>query len=284
MRVLVELQRRLDEPIDAADLAKIACISPFHFHRVFRAMVGESVMEHVRRLRLERAAHRLKFTDQPVAEIALGASYEAHEAFTRAFGALFGESPSEFRRRHRAIPAPGSLSEVHWNVDGDVSTFRAIAQPPLELVPLERPPIRAAFVRHVGDYMGTMSAWEKLLGWTGAKGVPVTGAFGLVHDDPDVVPIDRLRYDACVPVGERVQADGEVGIVVVPGGRFVSTVHVGPYEEIPLVYGRIAVTYLESGRDLAPGPAVEWYLDDPQTTAPEKCRTEIWLRETETEA
>ncbi|HEX4589292.1 MAG TPA: AraC family transcriptional regulator, partial [Gemmataceae bacterium] len=66
LRVLVHIQQHLDEVLELEDLAGVAHFSPYHFHRVFRGMVGESVMEHVRRLRLERAAHRLKFTDEPV--------------------------------------------------------------------------------------------------------------------------------------------------------------------------------------------------------------------------
>src|SRR5205085_6955962 len=100
LRVLVYIQNHLDDALALDDLAAVAHFSPYHFHRIFRGMVGESVMEHVRRLRLERAAHRLKFTDQPVTRIAFDAGYEAHEAFTRAFGAMFGTAPSQFRAAH----------------------------------------------------------------------------------------------------------------------------------------------------------------------------------------
>src|SRR6185436_20700588 len=101
LAVLVHIQEHLDDPLPLEELADVAHFSPFHFHRIFRGMVGESVKEHVRRLRLERAAHRLRFTGEPVTEIALDAGYQTHESFTRAFGAMFGESPSEFRINHR---------------------------------------------------------------------------------------------------------------------------------------------------------------------------------------
>src|SRR5438552_3450011 len=101
LRVLLYIQQHLDETIELDELARVAHFSPYHFHRLFRGMVGESVMEHVRRLRLERAAHRLKFTDQPVTRIAFEAGYETHEAFSRAFRATFEQSPSQFRESHR---------------------------------------------------------------------------------------------------------------------------------------------------------------------------------------
>ncbi len=96
IRVLVHIQQHLDEELTLAELADIACFSAFHFHRVFRGMVGEPLGEHIRRIRLERAASRLRFGQQPVLQIALDAGYETHESFTRAFRVLFGKSPSEF--------------------------------------------------------------------------------------------------------------------------------------------------------------------------------------------
>src|SRR5215510_12521255 len=101
LRVLIHIQTHLDEAISLDDLARLACFSPFHFHRIFSGMTGEGVMEHVRRLRLERAAHRLQFTEEPIVRLAFDAGFETHEAFSRAFKNMFGISPSEFRGARR---------------------------------------------------------------------------------------------------------------------------------------------------------------------------------------
>src|SRR5207237_5293579 len=91
----------LDEDLSLEKLARLAHFSPFHFHRICKALVGESVYEYVRRLRLEAAAILLKITDRSVTHIAFDAGYETHEAFTRAFRQLFGVSPSQFRADRR---------------------------------------------------------------------------------------------------------------------------------------------------------------------------------------
>jgi AraC family transcriptional regulator len=83
----------LDEPIDLRDLADHVCLSRFHFHRVFQALMGETVGDIVRRLRLERAAIRLRTSDTPITELAFEAGYATHEAFIRAFRAAFGCTP-----------------------------------------------------------------------------------------------------------------------------------------------------------------------------------------------
>lgn len=96
LRVLIHIQTHLDHALDLAELASLAHFSPYHFHRIFRGMVGEPVKEHIRRLRLERAAFHLKATNQPVTQVAFDAGYETHEAFTRAFRAMFDESAVRF--------------------------------------------------------------------------------------------------------------------------------------------------------------------------------------------
>src|SRR6187431_168574 len=101
-RVIEHVASHLDEALALETLAAQACVSPFHFHRVFRGMVGETLVELGRRLRMERAAWRLLHTDRPVTVIAFDAGYETHEAFTRAFRTSYAESPSALRRRRRA--------------------------------------------------------------------------------------------------------------------------------------------------------------------------------------
>ncbi len=101
LKVLVHIQQHLDDEIPLEELARVAHFSAYHFHRIFKGIVGESVKEHIRRLRLERAAFRLIRTDQPVTTVAFDAGYEAHEAFTRAFRTMFNTSPSGFRKQHR---------------------------------------------------------------------------------------------------------------------------------------------------------------------------------------
>ncbi|HVT11264.1 MAG TPA: helix-turn-helix domain-containing protein [Fimbriimonadaceae bacterium] len=116
-RVLAYVQKHLDEELTPHRLANVACFSQHHFHRIFRAVVGESVMDHVRRLRLERAAYRLKTSQESVGRIALDAGYGAQEAFTRMFQACFGLAPRAYRRSHGAHALPASCG-VHYSPRG----------------------------------------------------------------------------------------------------------------------------------------------------------------------
>ena len=229
LRVLVYIQGRLDDALDLDQLAGVAHFSPYHFHRVFRGMVGESVKEHVRRLRLERSAHRLKHGDAPITQLAFEAGYETHEAFTRAFRAMFGESPSGFRELHQALPLTDVPCGVHYAPDGKVDHFQPKQKGAEDMdARIEKiEPKHVAFIRHVGPYDQVGATWGRLMSWAGPRGLcgPNMKCLGITHDDPEVTPAEKIRYDACIEVGASFSPGDDVGVQEIPGGEYVVTTH-----------------------------------------------------------
>ena len=282
LAVLVHIQRHLDEAISLDDLADIACFSPFHFHRVFRGLVGEGVMEHVRRLRLERSAYQLKTSDRPVTRIAFDAGYETHESYTRAFTAMFGQSPTAFRKTHEWIRPPRAPSGVHFDEADGASGFDPITGDTTMDIRIETlPTTRVAFVRHTGPYMGVGAAWQRLCGWAGPRGLlgPQTKMFGLCHDDPDVTPPEKIRYDACIVVGEQFKPEGDIGVQTVDGGQFAVALHKGAYSNLSKTYAEICGQWApRNGRQLGAAPSIERYLNFPQTTPEADLLTEVCVR------
>ena len=96
--VLRYILEHIREPLSREVLADVAGFSVPHFHRVFRAEVGESAGSYVRRLRLERAGRKLRMGAVDITEVALAAGYDSHAAFGKAFRQQYGLSPSEFRQ------------------------------------------------------------------------------------------------------------------------------------------------------------------------------------------
>ncbi len=189
LQVQLFIQEHLEEDLPLDRLARVAHFSPYHFHRVFKALVGEGVHEYVRRLRLEAAAVTLKTTEHPIIQIALGAGYETHEAFTRAFRQMFGVSPSQFRAGEHPLYIPNKESAM---------TAEAIARD----VRIETlPPRRIAFIRHVGPYDTAGPTFGRLMAWAGQRSLfgPGTLVLGVCHDDPDVTQPRRSASTAASP-------------------------------------------------------------------------------------
>jgi AraC family transcriptional regulator len=262
------LELRLDDEVTPLELAQAASFSLHHFHRIFRAQLGETVMQRVRRLRLERAARRVRDSQARLIELAFEAGYESHEAFTRAFAEHFGMSPSEYReepRLRRGI---------------DESAIGRAPRIPISVRELEAVPV--AFVRHHGSYDDVGATWQKLVAWATAQGLfsnDFRVLYGICPDDTDVTPEQHLRFDASVALSQPLTAAPGIGTTTVPAGTYAIGVHVGPYD-------RLRETYLEvvghwfprSGFEPAPEPVIEHYLNDPTCTPAHELRTEVRVR------
>ena len=91
------INQNLEKDLPLSTLAKRVGLSPFHFHRKFGAYFGESLHQHIKRLRLERAAFALVHGSAPVRQIARDSGYKTVSAFSHAFSGFAGESPTRYR-------------------------------------------------------------------------------------------------------------------------------------------------------------------------------------------
>ena len=196
LRVQLYIEEHLDGDLSVERLADVTHLSPFHFHRIFRANVGEGVAEYVRRIRIEAAAIALKSTSDSVTTIALDAGYGSHEAFTRAFRRRFGVSPLDCRNNHLL----NAKEQETRTMSGEITT-REVRIETIE-------PQRVAFLRFVGPYEDCGPTFDRLMGWAGPRGLLKSGTkvLAICHDDPDVTPEDKLRLDCCFTVSEYFEA------------------------------------------------------------------------------
>ena len=280
--LLVTIESNLSGDLSLETLSRQAGLSPYHCHRMFRALVGEPVKEYVRRLRLERAAHELTFGARPIVQIALDAGYETHESFTRAFRAALGTSPSAYRERRKpqAVIASGLKSDAAPEYRPRAGTLlTASASPRLARVERLRP-LRVAFIRHVGPYEAVTPVFNRLSEWVAARQQEPTPLMwiGVPHDHPGVTPPDKLRFDCCVMISGDVAPAGEIGVREIGGDLYATTTHYGAFDGLVETYGWLGGHFIPSaGLMPRPAPAIEIYLTNPEATPPAQLLTDILL-------
>ncbi len=270
-RVLAHIDQHLDRALSLQELAEVAHFSPFHFHRLFAAWMGETLGDYLRRRRVEVAAMRL--SAQPkvkVLNVALSVGFGSSEAFTRAFRSRFGCAPSVWRDQRRDSQN-SKMSQVVSNSDqADLwglseNAFTLTTQPgtPMKVTLIDRAPATIAYLRHVGPYGPAVGRFwqETYVPWAVMNKLGFDHArYGISYDDPSVTAPEQCRYDACAEVAEDFVVNGGALKGVVPGGQYAVYQFKGSNAAISGAWMALLRDWLpSSGFQLDARPCFEYY-------------------------
>ncbi|MBL0371384.1 AraC family transcriptional regulator [Rhizobium sp. KVB221] len=263
-RVTDHIHAHLDEELDLDRLAEIACMSAYHWHRIYRAVLGETPAMTVKRLRLHRAAGDLVTTTRPIADIARQCGYPNLQSFTRIFRADYGIPPAAWRKQGKHV-APLQPKPNGDTVMYDVS-IRKLSDK------------SAVGIDHAGSYMEINKAFTTLFSQlAGADRLgDVREMFGLYLDDPDTVAVEQLRSAACVVLASATTVPAGLKSFHTAGGDYAVLTHKGPYANLQLAYRWLYSTWLKgAGRELRDAPLFEVYVNNPREVPASELLTEI---------
>jgi len=303
-RVIDYIEKHIDRELTLNTLADVANFSSFHFHRIFRAIVGETLNAYIRRVRIERAAGQLTHNPgKTITEIALDCGFSGSATFARAFREHYGMSAGRWRagghreeskggiqesKNRKTNSKPGNdmtITSGYGGVYSHTNTWR-IEMPDKKDITIEvkdMPELHVAYVRHIGPYAGDVELFEglfgKLMAWAGPRDLlkfPETQVICVYHDDPEITDEERLRTSACITVPKDTPVDGGVGYMTVPGGRFA----VGRFElaqdEYEDAWKMVFGAWLpQSGYQPDDRLCYELYHNDPKDHPGNKCVVDI---------
>jgi AraC family transcriptional regulator len=205
-RAIDFILQNLDQSLKLEVVAKAACFSPFHFHRIFRSLVGESLNEFVKRIRLEHAIALLSRKTwatrrrQSLTEIAFACGFASSADFSRCFKQRYGVPASQFdvesfrvKRREEWQTAVTDPKHRHL-----LNKLEPGANPDGFEVRLRRlPPRIVAYIRVLDSYREgvVQRAAERLVQWADARGLADGQWLGYMWDDPEIVAHQKCRYD-----------------------------------------------------------------------------------------
>jgi len=292
-RVIDYIEANISADLSLKELADVAHFSAFHFHRIFRSMVGETLNDFMQRIRVEKAAAKLMLNPKKsITEIAFECGFSSSSAFARSFRETYSMSASDWRSRghlkygkNSKVKSKDRQSVSNIRKDFDVSLYynqdiknqlwrikMRNKEIQTNVAVKDMPELHIAYIRHIGPYKGDQELFgrlfNKLMAWAGPRGLlrfPETKVMTIYHDNPDITDESRLRTDACITVPEDTQVEGEIGKAKIPAGKYaVAHFEITPdqYQDAwNAVYGGWLP---DSGYQPEDGPCYELYLNDPK--------------------
>lgn len=265
-RVTAYIHDHLDQTLDLQTLADVAHVSPFHWHRIYHALCGETLSHTVLRLRMHRATGYLANTALAVAQIAPQCGYPNAQSFTRAFRGVYGMGPAQYRAQGGHTLFQGSQAQPEaagYQVD-----VRQVA------------PVTLAGTVHKGSYMLIGKAFQAAYTRMAAHDLvrPATRWLAVYDDDPFAVPEAQLSSRAGLSLPPGATAPAPLQEFTLGGGRCAVLRHQGPYATMRAAYHWLYGRWLvESGQRTADLPVFEEYLNNPRDTTPAYLLTDIFL-------
>lgn len=227
IRVMEYIDEHTDEAIHLSQMACAASFSPFHFHRIFTWMTGETPNNYVSRIRLEKVARLLQNeVNKPISVIAFECGYENLSSFSRAFKKHFHRSAKEFRQEAKGIFSKDGIrysknghavSKIGKNKQHIDDQFCSVELKQLIFMETkieirQMPALHLICYRRTGAFEQIGQAYAELFKWASPRGLlhAHTKAVSLYHDDPSVTDIEKMRNDACLVVEKSIQVEGNI--------------------------------------------------------------------------
>lgn len=250
-----------------ADLAQEAAMSPFHFHRIFRVMTGETPQQVLARARLGGSLPALA-SDGGITEGAASSAYATNQSYARALKSLTGATPSELRADpDRFAAAVAALSRP-------ASGARAVK---IELVELA--PLRLVAHHTISDFADLNDGFARLFEAVTLQIEPelITGLYGIAYDDPRFCPAAECRFDCAVTTATPVASGGPLHQLEIAGGAALRLRATGDYDRLHAALDDLYALAIVLDWQLAETQPLNHYHHDPEQTPEPELVSDVYL-------
>jgi len=236
------IDQNLNKALRLEDIAAASHFSSFHFHRIFHALVGETVNDYVSRKRMERAVYRLiTETDVSITQVALSGGFSSSANFSKAFKLYFGITPSELRnpalikgkgeesKAGKIFHKYGKAFNPHDLYSQSVTDMTVFDPDKLEemLMNIKVENVDEKSIAYLSSPRGyelasVYNTWDRLNQWAAGQGISddFQIRFARCHDNPAITPEDKCRYDAAVVIDPSLQLAEPFKQTTIPSGKY----------------------------------------------------------------
>ncbi len=282
------IDNNLDFELSLESLSKMALYSPFHFHRIFKALVGETLHAYIIRKRIEKTASVLLHKRHvSITELSLQYGFNSNASFTRAFKRFYGISPSEFRKEN--LDKFSKISTVEskngqeiqvfekyiCNINNHLNWIKMHANIEIK----EIPELKFASMTHFGIH-GVENVFDRLLKWAKSKDLmknPGTKMARIFHDSFKITDPNKVRMSICLLTNEPFIVKGEINAGIIKKSKSI----VGHFEIAPdgfeKSWSSLFIWMNENGYKKAEEHPFEIYHNDFRENPEKKCIVDLHI-------
>ncbi|MFA7158800.1 MAG: GyrI-like domain-containing protein [Kiritimatiellia bacterium] len=279
------ISQNLGRPLSLKEIAGRAFFSMFHFHRIFKAVAGETVSDFTRRLRLETAANWLVTNDDAITGIAMDCGFSSSQNLAKAFKRHFGMSPSAYRKRKNGNNNSKKENALSLRACYDINNrcaryFEKKERKKIMAEVKEMPEFNVAYVRTMGAYGNEpcAEAFRALAQWARPRGYLATGKMMSVYwDNPEVTAPENCRADACLSVPAGTAPDRRVGLQAISGGPYLACYFAVKPSGFVAAWEDAFAWLVARGYECADLPCYELYRNYPANHSKNKWKIEIYI-------
>lgn len=290
-KALEFVRANLDKSIVLKDVARAACFSPYHFHRIFRGLMGETLGEYITRKRLERAAIKLAYSSETtVTTIAYEYGYASVSSFSKAFNQRFGCRPTEITDVRRFMKTGVESHDRHYSNLTNINLLFVGPSAQSRTMRFKEidSRVRIGSIKEFDvvyitspkgyDASAIMSTWNKLMELADDRNIrnDHIKRFSLSHDHPGLTSASLCRYDACLQLPDNDMSRIKLPKTTIPSGQYAIFPVKGPGNSILNQYLEFYTVWMpSSGYEPDDFPVLEHYLPD----CTEDCLcVELWAK------
>lgn len=242
-RTLEYIEANLDKNIHLELLASRFALSKYHFHRIFKALIGDSPSRYIEKRRLSKAAEELLHTNKRIIDIAFDHGFNSHESFIRSFKKIYSLSPGQFRKRKPDFRYHEKCQI--GSIELKLSNGRVKLRPDI----VRKSSFTIAGLNYCGHDINKITVlWKQFWLMVQENKIPVDncGYLGACLHDIDMRNKEKFEYYAGIEINQTRNIPRKLKTVNIPGSTYAVFTHKGPITEIEQTYDRIYGSWIPS--------------------------------------
>lgn len=286
--ILTHIDENLGNDLSLEKIAKIAFYSPFHLHRIFKAITNETLNSYVTRKRIEKSAMQLILKKElTISEISIQNGFSSNSSFTRAFSKLYGQSPTSFRNSNsnnfskigKTDSKKGKINFITEEYICNINNLKKWIKMNAKIEIKKMPKMELAYITQIG-VEGLLDAFERILKWARPKDLLLGDDSNIVrifHDSFKITDADKVRMSIGVVLANPIQTDGEVSLTTIDSSKCI----VGRYEIEPKDFEKswnsLFIWMTEKGYEKSDKNPFEIYYNNPEEHPENKCVVDLCI-------